>query len=436
MHKLTSDVFVEELDPRDDDYRSITEKMHSTIAVDFQGQTFLGYKIHKIGRVSNAFLRMRYLRRLNQIEQECGQPSEELQVFHGTNTAKEIMIHGFNLANAKFDGWFGKGLSSYSNQFTCGGFYNECWLHSWLKCTACVRSILICTVALGKWLEVSQPRFKAPPPGYHSIVSHPSMYNSEFVIYNNYQAIPDFIVEYQVRKYRKSSCSVNLVSKLNFNKKTCLKYTMAQSSVQNDVEPLCIIEDVAREEEEYSMISRIMHFSIAEDQPYSGYDIRKISRVRNDFLWAHYNQRLNEINEELGDCTSDEIILFHGTRGTRRTEAIARTGFKVEYANPDCLFGQGIYFSRLSSHSSNFSCDDPCYPHRRSGCTECLRTILLCRVALGRSYTTDNALHGMVALPPGFHSLIALPNSSYSEYVIFNNYQVYPSFIVEFRCLS
>ena len=69
-----------------------------------------------------------------------------------------------------------------------------------------------------------------------------------------------------------------------------------------------------------------------------------------------------------------------------------------------------------------------CPMHKDRSCYVCHRQILLCRVALGKSFFQFSALK-MAHAPPGHHSIIGRPSGgglTYPEYVIYRGEQAYP----------
>jgi hypothetical protein len=63
-----------------------------------------------------------------------------------------------------------------------------------------------------------------------------------------------------------------------------------------------------------------------------------------------------------------------------------------------------------------------------------LRQLLLCRVALGKSFLQFNAMK-MAHAPPGHHSVVGRPSVgglSFPEYVVYRGEQVTPSFFSDF----
>lgn len=71
------------------------------------------------------------------------------------------------------------------------------------------------------------------------------------------------------------------------------------------------------------------------------------------------------------------------------------------------MFGAGIYFAEHSSKSNQYIYGiggSGCYPHHNKSCYICHRSLLLCRVALGKSFLQFTSLKISHA-PPGHHSV-------------------------------
>jgi Poly(ADP-ribose) polymerase catalytic domain len=90
----------------------------------------------------------------------------------------------------------------------------------------------------------------------------------------------------------------------------------------------------------------------------------------------------------------------------------------------------GIYFADLSSKSNQYTfknSDGSCDKHGGVLCTSCIRTMLVCRVALGRQYYPSVPMRGANHPPRGYHSVVALPKPNflnYAEYVVYSTKQV------------
>ncbi|CAE7898453.1 Poly [ADP-ribose] polymerase 3 [Symbiodinium microadriaticum] len=124
----------------------------------------------------------------------------EVFLFHGTSTSNihSIVAHGldFRLANT---GFYGQG--TYFASQSC-----KSWQYCCRSCGDEARYMIIARVSLGKphyTKEVERNR-KLPPKGFDSVVANPGpmaghhsavQSHQEFVIFDRYQAFPEFLVE-------------------------------------------------------------------------------------------------------------------------------------------------------------------------------------------------------------------------------------------------
>jgi len=94
-------------------------------------------------------------------------------------------------------------------------------------------------------------------------------------------------------------------------------------------------------------------------------------------------------------------------------------------------YGEGIYFSPVSSKSNDYSFlserpgGSPKKPRK-------WRCMFLCNVALGRAYETKEGILTGDLPPPGHDSVIGLtgPNLNYDECVVYNSAQCIPSYLI------
>ncbi|XP_059490043.1 poly [ADP-ribose] polymerase tankyrase-2-like [Neocloeon triangulifer] len=168
----------------------------------------------------------------------------------------------------------------------------------------------------------------------------------------------------------------------------------------------------------------------------AGYEIVEVLQVLNSDLWQKYRMQRDHIRRDIGGRVQ-EIRLFHGTNNAL---SIAESGFQVKFAKKSGMFGKGIYFADLSSKSNQYTfegCNKPCKLHNEEFCEVCERTMLICRVAMGNQYKAQNAMNGIEEPPAGFHSVVAEPgvckNIKYREYVIYQDNQAYPGYLVKYK---
>lgn len=131
----------------------------------------------------------------------------------------------------------------------------------------------------------------------------------------------------------------------------------------------------------------------------------------------------------------NERFLFHGSPFLH---SIVTRGFDERHAYIGGMFGAGIYFAENSSKSNQYvygiGGGTGCPNHRSRSCYVCPRQMLLCRVALGRSFIQFNAMK-VAHAPPGHHSVVGLPSAgglNFAEYVIYRGEQAYPEYRITY----
>ncbi|XP_059482674.1 poly [ADP-ribose] polymerase tankyrase-like [Neocloeon triangulifer] len=201
----------------------------------------------------------------------------------------------------------------------------------------------------------------------------------------------------------------------------------------------CSLEPIPSHRGEYLWIDYKMQNSIAVhgSNKITKYDIVQVYKVKNSNLWGRYVARRSLLAKDLSPGEKvEEERLFHGTNFA---DQIVKKGFKVKHADPQGMFGKGIYFSNLSSKSTQYTLEGgtaPCQPHNAVYCTTCVRKMLICRVALGKSYVATSAMNGIDQAPRGYHSVTAKPTSgvlNFPEYIVYDNDQAYPGYLVEYK---
>jgi len=202
-----------------------------------------------------------------------------------------------------------------------------------------------------------------------------------------------------------------------------------------------VLVDINNEDPEWGAVEEEMQSTIREhrDQGHAGgifssYRIYKIQKIRNTKLWERYSHRRREVAEE-NHNQSNERMLFHGSPFI---QAIAQKGFDERHAYIGGMFGAGIYFAEHSSKSNQYvygiGGGTGCPQHKDRSCYGCHRQLLLCRVALGKSFLQFSAMK-MAHAPPGHHSVVGRPSVgglSFPEYVIYRGEQAYPEYLITY----
>ncbi|XP_059474967.1 poly [ADP-ribose] polymerase tankyrase-like isoform X2 [Neocloeon triangulifer] len=204
------------------------------------------------------------------------------------------------------------------------------------------------------------------------------------------------------------------------------------------------LEELPRTHGDFKYIDEKMHSSIvAHDNhiKFSSYEILKVFKVLNSNMYECYQKRRAEMNQEIMKESKssgyvEEMRLWHGSP---QAEKICQIGFNLQPSNPNGMFGKGIYFAEHSSKSNQYSwgVNGGCPTHRDQSCYKCTRQMLLCKVALGRKYLTPQLITNA---PPQIDTVVARPETinvglRYPEYVIYNQDQAYPGYLVHYRIL-
>lgn len=206
--------------------------------------------------------------------------------------------------------------------------------------------------------------------------------------------------------------------------------------------PGTLLIDLLPNDKEYLMVEDEMQSTIRQHQRDNGnmggvfnrYGIERIQKIQNRKLWDRYVHRRHEISDENGG-QFNEKMLFHGSPFIN---AIIQKGFDERHAYIGGMFGAGIYFAEHSSKSNQYVYGiggSGCHVHQDKSCYQCHRSLLLCRVALGKSFLQFSALK-ISHSPPGHHSVIGRPSVGglhFPEYVIYRGEQAYPEYLVTYQ---
>ncbi|KAH8853078.1 Tankyrase-1 [Schistosoma japonicum] len=200
-----------------------------------------------------------------------------------------------------------------------------------------------------------------------------------------------------------------------------------------------VMIEIDRTDPEFLAVEEQIQSTIREHKDncggiYKRYRILKVARIRNKRLWDRYLHRCAEIAED-NSGHYNERLLFHGSPFL---QSIVMKGFDERYAYIGGMFGAGIYFAENSSKSNQYvygiGGGAGCPAHKSRSCYVCSRQLLLCRVALGRSFIQFNAMK-VAHAPPGHHSIVGRPSAgglNFSEYVIYRGEQAYPEYLITY----
>lgn len=220
----------------------------------------------------------------------------------------------------------------------------------------------------------------------------------------------------QLYAQRKSPINHGIWNVIN-QERILRSYLVADSSITypthwtitSQREPSLQLIPLTRSSEEFQDISK--YFIRALEQP--SIVIYSIIRIENSRLWNIHQQLQRQIQ-----CQSTRLI--HGTASSTEQKAIMHHGFYHSYC-PNGLIGDGVYFALRASYSNN----DPYVmrktPHRRE--------LFICQVLLGK---TTLGKTGLKAVPAGHHAVHFSNTNEIDEFCIFNHYQAYPEYIIQY----
>ncbi|XP_061683926.1 protein mono-ADP-ribosyltransferase TIPARP [Syngnathoides biaculeatus] len=195
--------------------------------------------------------------------------------------------------------------------------------------------------------------------------------------------------------------------------------------------PMAVNQDflqvpVSRDDRSYRTVYSLFHKTVAETK----FRIIKILRVQNPFLWEKYKRKKEYMSRRMTevDRLLSERHLFHGT-SAEVVEGICKHNFDPRVCGKHAtMFGQGSYFARKAVYSHNFSKRSPKGVH----------CMFLAKVLTGR-FTVGNP---SMRRPPPINPRDAssdLYDSCVDNwvdpqiYVIFNDDQSYPYFIIHYE---
>ncbi|XP_058243851.1 protein mono-ADP-ribosyltransferase TIPARP isoform X2 [Hemibagrus wyckioides] len=186
---------------------------------------------------------------------------------------------------------------------------------------------------------------------------------------------------------------------------------------------------VSREDRSYRTVYNLFHKTVSETK----FRILKILRVQNPFLWEKYKRKKEYMSRRMSDVERllNERHLFHGT-SQDVVEGICKHNFDPRVCGKHAtMFGQGSYFARRAAYSHSFARRSPCGLHY----------MFLAKVLTGK-FTVGNP--GMRRPPPlcprqpaGDLFDSCVDNCVDPQiFVIFNDDQSYPYFIIQYEEVS
>lgn len=219
----------------------------------------------------------------------------------------------------------------------------------------------------------------------------------------------------------------------------------ATTGIGSNVNPGTLLVDLLPDDKEFLAVEEEMQATIREHRDngqaggyFTRYNIIRVQKVQNRKLWERYAHRRHEVAEE-NSIQANERMLFHGSPFIN---AIVQKGFDERHAYIGGMFGAGIYFAEHSSKSNQYvygiGGGIGCPSHKDKSCYVCPRQLLLCRVALGKSFLQYSAMK-MAHAPPGHHSVIGRPSAGglhFAEYVVYRGEQAYPEYLITYQIVK
>ncbi|XP_061863091.1 zinc finger CCCH-type antiviral protein 1 isoform X2 [Colius striatus] len=155
------------------------------------------------------------------------------------------------------------------------------------------------------------------------------------------------------------------------------------------------------------------------------YNVLKIERIQNPSLWKVFQWQKEQMKRENKGNEVDERLLFHGTK-TSFIEAICLHNFDWRICGSNgTSYGKGSYFARDASYSHRY-----CQPVVKTN------VMFVARVLVG-DYIRGNTAY---VRPPAksvdglrFYDSCVDNVLNPSIFVIFEKYQIYPEYIIEYK---
>ncbi|XP_058411902.1 protein mono-ADP-ribosyltransferase PARP14-like isoform X1 [Diceros bicornis minor] len=164
------------------------------------------------------------------------------------------------------------------------------------------------------------------------------------------------------------------------------------------------------------------------NQTCSNFTIEKIQRIENPDLWNSYQAKKKPMDAKNGHVTNEKQ-LFHGTDADS-VPHINQNGFNRNYSGKNAAaFGKGTYFAVNASYSADDTYSRPD--------TNGKKHMYYARVLTG-VYTHGH--HGLLVPPPknrqnptDLYDTVTDHVQNPSLFVVFNDYQAYPEYLITFR---
>jgi len=164
--------------------------------------------------------------------------------------------------------------------------------------------------------------------------------------------------------------------------------------------------------------------------------ITRIQRVQKKDTWVNFCIEKRKLKEKWG-VEPQEEELFHGTRKLNPQDLIKdEAGWRVQYANEDCLWGKGSYFAVNSSYSHTYAYQSQSPPSYQ---------MLVADVLIGKfkdfGATSDRTLKKPPALPneldddgePRLADSVKGITKGCVVFILYDNYRAYPKYLLTYQ---
>jgi len=150
-----------------------------------------------------------------------------------------------------------------------------------------------------------------------------------------------------------------------------------------------------------------------------GVAVVRLERNQNKTLWMWYYLRRKMVGSA-NKADPNEEFLYHGSRNDAY-DAILKEGLDIRVANLGGAIGAGVYFATSSATSSGYV---------SSTAWNGVKKMLYCRVILGK---VGPGKHGLRRPPEISKGKLYDSVGNQTMYVIFDNYQSYPEYIIHYK---
>lgn len=180
--------------------------------------------------------------------------------------------------------------------------------------------------------------------------------------------------------------------------------------------------EVAAGTEEYQVIGNSVLSTLGHSAK-----ISRIVRIENATLWTFYAMTKSHIAKRCPGGDPVEKLLFYGERNEKNMETIGKLGFDIRIAE-DGNFGIGLHFGVQASY-----CDTGRCLQKPDGS----KHVFVCRATLGMSAKGAKSIRRPPPKDPKKPTM-DLYDSCFDQetnpnlYILFNNSQAYPEYIVSY----